>query len=332
MLPRRTMGIATATVPLILLLASPAPAAAIEIQPIADAASVHSYRMKASMSFGEDPPMQLAEVDGAYTKEPPAEELQTRVSEGGRKPWVRDVRRVGGVLYAGSGGKWGEIERFDLTEMSIVLPEDLLGMGEGLEVIAEEEWNGRAVLHLRGDKDDLPDVKGSSDGIEFSRTDRATVDLWVDEEEHFIVKFQILAEVSERGETLPIEFTFEVSDINDAITVEPPSPESMIRVEVPPMPTAEEVAAKLGFEFALPEGARVSIVAATVNVLTAMPLPEARDHAARSMGAAGFTLVEESESYPGEFHAVYRRGERTLGVKVFQVSETGATIQVNAPK
>ena len=48
------------------------------------------------------------------------------------------------------------------------------------------------------------------------------------------------------------------------------------------------------------------------------------------MVAAGFRSTDSVERAPGEFHTDYAAGEPTVGVLVFQVTERGATILVNA--
>ncbi len=212
---------------LMIAFAASDPAMAVELRAIADVASVDSYRTHSFMRFGDEPPAQHVEVSGVFAKSPEAHDIQVSVTEGRRKPWIYYLRRENGVLYSGSGTRWNEIDKFDLTELSIVEPEDLLEIGPKLDEVATEELDGRKVIHLRGNKEDLPDIGGSSDAIEFSRTDKATVDLWVDAEEFFVVKMQIDAEVKQGSDVLNVAFGYEASDFNDVPAIEPIAPDQL---------------------------------------------------------------------------------------------------------
>lgn len=303
-----------------------------DLRRIEDVPGIETYRMKAQFRAGETPSLQQTEAEGVFGKTPERHGLQITLRKAGRDPVVMEIRLVGGQLYQRMTGKWGKIEKYNLDELILLTPDQLFGIVDSLESLGDEVLNGRKVFHLRGDKDDLPVVGGGSDTIDFSRMDRADLDLWIDREERFVVKIQIQAQVQERGQLLPIVMVLEYSEFNEVVAVEQPPLEEIVKEPQPPAVTQANVTQKLGFEFPVPEGAHISIYGATVNLLTSMPLTEARNYTERAMRAAGYTPKKEIERAPGEFYADYDREGANLGVLVFQVTPKGATIQLGAIK
>jgi hypothetical protein len=271
-------------------------------------------------------------VEGLYGKDPERYSVRVSLVEGDRAPVPLEARLVDGTIFFRMKTKWGEVEKFNLAESTVITPNHLLGIGDRLTEVGTETLHGREVVHLRGDRGDLPKVQSGSDSMDFSKMDDATVDLWVDRDERFIVKMHVVAHGTERGQTFPVDIAFEYSEFNAPLSIEAPADEDRVHVEAPVMPSQREVTEKLGFEFPIPEGSHVAIYGATVTIVTNMPLTVARSYAASSMQAAGFAVVKETEIATGEFYTDYRREARTLGVMIFQVSERGATIQVNAKK
>jgi len=316
----------------LLLLGTVASLASTDLRRIEDVGGIRSYRMRSIARVGGDPPLQVIEAESEHLRDPESMRLVVRQGEGGREPVTFEIREVDGRLFHRMRESWGEIEKFNLAELILLTPEQLHGIEDRLEDRGGDILNGREALHLAGRKEDLPVIGAGHDTIDFSRMERADLDLWIDREEGFILKILIEAEAKERGEILPIHMLYEVYDFGADIRVAMPAEDEVVRNEGPVSKTQEDVNAKLGFEFKVPEGAFVSIYGATVNIITTMPLAEARTYAAKRMGAAGFTAVDEIARPTGEFYTDYENGGRRLGVQVFQVSATGATIQVGAKK
>lgn len=310
-----------------------APLEGAELRSIADAPGITTYGVQAQFRVGENPPFQFIEMDGVYGKDPEQYHLRISVTEQSRDPVTVEALLVDGQLYSKWTTTWVTVDKFNFEELIVLTPEHLLGIEGGLEEIGVEEHHGRKVVHLRGDKEDLPTVTSGSDSIDFSKMDGVVLDLWVDRDERFIAKLHIAAQAKMRGGLHPFDVSYEYSGFNEPITVNKPSSVVIPQTEMPPKLTQADVTGKLGFEFTLPEDANVlSITGATVSILTAMPIEDARTYAERAMRAAGFTPGTELERYPGEFYTDYTKGERTIGVLVFQVTESGATIKVGAPK
>lgn len=318
---------------LLLLIPAGAPLEGAELRSIADVPGIDTYKVRAQFGVGGPPPFQLIEMDGVYGKTPERYHLRVTVTEKDRDPVSIEALLVDGQLYSKFTDKWVAVDKFNFEELIVFTPEHLLGIEEKLEEIGVEELHGRKVVHLRGDKDDLPTVTSGSDSIDFSKMDQVALDLWVDRDERFIAKVQIAAQAMERGVLQPLDVSYEYSDFNEPITVNKPSSVVVPQTETPPELTQADVTGALGFEFTLPEDAKVlNIIGATVSILTTMPLDDARAYTERAMRTAGFTPGAEVERYPGEFYTDYTKGERTIGVLVFQVTESGATISVGALK
>lgn len=318
---------------LLLLLLSPSLSEARELLLIEDVQSIKTYRMSCLMMVGEDPPVQKVSVEGMFTKSPLAHHLKMELTQGDAKPVHMEVLKFEDNLFHRMGTQWGPIDKFNLAEMTLVTPDQLLGLSEHMEEVGVEELHGRKVLRLRAQKDQLPKMGSGSDTIDFSRMESAVLDVWADLEESFIVKFLVEGQVVERGTTMPIHMGYEYSGFNQKMTIQkpglsqvtPPTPE-------PPQPSQAEVEKKLGFSFPIPKDSHVAIYGTTVTIVSSMPLEDARTYANQSMNTAGFEQTNVEELSPGEFYSTFTNGDRTLGVKVFQVSERGATIKVNAIK
>lgn len=299
---------------------------------IEDVPAIGTWHLRIDHRVGADPPLQTVAVEGDFGSRPERYDYTLRLGEGGREAARMQIRRVEGKLYRRMNTVWAEIPKFHLEESTILTAEQLLGVAGRLEEVGRETLFGREVRHLRGGKAALPVLRGGSDTLDFSRMDSAQLDLWVDAAERFIVKIRIEAQATQRGETLPLVMVQEYSAFNEPLDIRPPAEGDIVRVSPPPSLGQDEVTAELGFDFPVPEGAQVSIYGATVNLITALPLAAARDYADRHLRAAGFAAVETQERATGEYYTDWVKGERKLGVLVFQVSPRGATIQLGALK
>jgi len=302
-------------------------------RPIADVPGIETYKVLARFSVGGPPPFQLIEMDGVFGKEPERYHVRVSVTEKDRDPVSIEALLADGQLFSKFTTNWVAVEKFNLDELIVFTPEHLLGIEAKLTEVGVEDYQGREVVHLRGGKEDLPVVVSGSDSIDFSRMESAVLDLWVDRDERFIARVHIAARAMERGVLQPFDVTYEYSGFNEPVTVKKPVDAVVPQNVAPPAPTQADATRALGFEFTIPGGGRViNIVGATVSMITAMPLDDARTYSERTMRAAGFTPGEEVERYPGEFYTDYTKGERTVGVLVFQVTDSGATITVGSPK
>ncbi len=285
--------------------------------------SIETYRMHVEvMSEGEP----TAQIEVAHVKTPLAEDDQVTLYQNG-EPIQVDVRFVNDVLYLNNGEKWAVISTFNLAELTVVTPAGLASAAPDMTLVGEEEISGRTTLHLQGDKTIIPDIQAGSDSLSVKGADAAQLDLWLDAEERFIVK--LLFSLTLEGKTFTTEFLY--YDFNAPIVVEAPT--NVEEVNAPPTPMPAEIVALLGFDFPIPEGSQLSVVARTANIVTPFSVAEARIHLEEAMIAAGFTQVGESEERAkDEFFYTFQRDDRTVTANVFSVVAGKTTIQIGAAK
>ena len=286
-------------------------------------ASIKTYRMHVEVT-SEGKPSVIVEV--AHVKTPLAEDDQVTLYQND-KPTTVDVRYIDDVLYLNNGEKWTVISPFNLAELTVVTPAGMAAAAPLLRLVGQEEVSGRTTLHLQGDKNVIPDIQAGSDSLSVKNADDAQLDLWLDAEERFIVKLRF--SLTLEGKTFTTEFLY--YDFNAPIVVEVPT--NVEEVNAPPTPLPSEILALLGFDFPIPAGSQLSVVARTVNILTPMNVAEARAHLEEAMTAAGFTQVgEPEERAKDEFFYTFQRDEHTVTATVFSVVAGKTTIQIGAAK
>jgi len=286
-------------------------------------ASIETYRMRVEVLTEGEP---TAQIEVAHVKTPLAEDDQVTLYQNG-EPIQMNVRFVNDVLYINNGEKWAVISTFNLAELTVVTPAGLAAAAPAMTLVGEEEMSGRKTLHLQGDKTVIPDIQAGSDSLSVKGADAAQLDLWLDAEERFIVK--LLFSVTIEGKTFTTEFLY--YDFNAPIVVEVPT--NVEAVNAPPTPTPAEIVALLGFDFPIPEGSQLSVVARTANILTPMSVAEARVHLEEAMTDAGFVQVGDPvERAKDEFFYTFQRDERTVTANVFSVVAGKTTIQIGAAK
>ncbi|MCL4834246.1 MAG: hypothetical protein KJZ86_17515 [Caldilineaceae bacterium] len=286
-------------------------------------ASIETYRMHVEVA-SEGKPSVLVEM--AHVKTPLAEDNQVTLYQNG-EPIQMNVRFINDVLYLSNGETWSVISNFNLAELTVITPGAMAAAAPDLTLVGEEEMSGRRTLHLRGDKSVIPDIQAGSDSLSVKGAEAAQLDLWLDAEERFIVK--LLFSLTIEGKTFTTEFLY--YDFNTPIVVEVPT--NIETVAAPPTPTPSEIMALLGFDFPIPDGSQLSVVARTANILTPMSVAEARTHLEEAMTTAGFSQVGDPvERAKDEFFYTFQRDERTVTANVFSVVAGKTTIQIGAAK
>ncbi|MBI3959572.1 MAG: hypothetical protein HY328_12255 [Chloroflexi bacterium] len=285
--------------------------------------SIETYRMHVEVT-SEGKPSVIVEV--AHVKTPLAEDDQVTLYQND-KPTTVDVRYVNETLYLNNGEKWTVISTFNLAELTVVTPAGMAAAAPLLHLAGREEMSGRTTLHLQGDKEVIPDIQAGADSLSVKNADDAQLDLWLDAEERFIVKLRF--SLTLEGKTFTTEFLY--YDFNASIVVEVPS--NVEEITGPPTPMPGEIVALLGFDFPIPAGSQLSIVARTANILTPFSVAEARAHLEEAMTAAGFTQVGDPvERAKDEFFYTFQRDDRTVTANVFSVVAGKTTIQIGAAK
>lgn len=285
--------------------------------------SIATYRMHVETTSGGQP---AVTVEVAHVKEPLAEDDRVTLYQNGQ-PTTVDVRYVNETLYLNNGENWAVISTFNLAELTVITPAGMAAAAPLLEVVGMEEVSGRNTVHLRGNKEVIPDIQTGTDSLSVKNAEDAQLDLWLDVQERFIVK--LFFSLTIEGRTFTTEFLY--YDFNAPIVVEAPT--NVETVATPPTPMPAEVMALLGFDFPIPEGSQLSVVGRTANIVTPMKVAEARSLLEEAMAAAGFTQVGEAEERArDEFFYTFQREERTVTANVFSVVSGKTTIQIGAAK
>ncbi|MCB1183593.1 hypothetical protein KDM41_09165 [bacterium] len=305
------------------------PVSAGAVRTIDDVPEIASWGIEARLRLGDDPPLQVVEMTAFHGRDPVRESTRISVSERGGEPTLIESRVVDGRRWVRVGGPWAESDRFRRKELLPLTPTDLLAVVERLVVVGTEERDGRPCEHRRGDREDLIAAGGAPEA-DFARLDHATIDVWIDLAHRFISEFRLAGATGGRDGAMPLTYTYRHVALDEPVAVDAPAVPEPAPAPAPAVPGQDEVDRKLGFPFPVPAGATVSIYGATVNVLTTLPLDEARAYADRTLRAAGFVPGEAVERAPGEFATTCTRDGRSLVVLVFQVSARGATIQLGA--
>ena len=291
--------------------------------------SINSYRLQIEMGTNaQEAPMMVA--DGLYVKEPEAEQLTMVITERGEEMTL-GTRLVNGVRYYGVNDTWAENERFDLSEMTVIMPSDVVGIVGEMETVGVEEIGGRQAVHLRGDRTIMPFVQSGSDSMDFTQIDEAQLDLWVDQQEGIIIQMHLTGAdgEGEKREEFNIRFTY--SDFNQPMQISPPSVAENVPTPTP-LP-ASAIKDLFGFEFPLPDGSTLTIYGATANILAPISVAEGQKILVETLTANGFTQVGEAEERAAnEFFYTFQRGGQTFTANVFSVVAGKTTIQLGAVK
>jgi len=285
--------------------------------------SIGTYRMHVEVMSEGKPSVQ---VEVAHVKTPIAEDDQVTLHQND-KPTTVEVRYIDDTLYLNNGEKWVIINTFNLAELTVVTPAGMAVAAPALTLVGEEEVSGRKTLHLQGDKSVIPNIQSGSDSLSVKGAEAAQLDLWLDAEERFIVKLRF--SLTLQGKTFTTEFLY--YDFNAPIVVEAPT--NVEKVKGPPTPMPSEIVALLGFDFPIPAGSQLSVVARTANITTQMNVADARAYMEEAMAAAGFTQVGDAEERAkDEFFYTFQSDERTVTANVFSVVTGKTTIQIGAAK
>lgn len=287
-------------------------------QTVAQVDSIQSYRMHVEV-INDGQPSAIIEV--AHVKEPLAEDdLVTFYQQG--TPTTANVRFVNDTLFLNNGDKWTVISTFNLAELTIITPSGMAAAAPKLRVVGREELSGRTTLHLQGGKEAIPDIQTATGAVSVQAAEAAQLDLWVDVEERFVVK--VLFSLTVEGKTFTTEFLY--YDFNAPIVVEAPT--NVAPVAAPPTPLPAEIVALLGFNFPVPDGAQMSVLAGTTNILMPVDIADARRHLEDAMAADGFAQVGSPEERGrDEFVYTFQRDARTVTASVFSTVSGKSTIQ-----
>jgi hypothetical protein len=300
------------------------------------AAAINSYRLRITTRSESARGVDQVEIDGAFVKEPPAEELRIRYQDGAQS---MATVVVDGVRYVQAGDQWLQAPEaaFAFDELTLITPEDVTGLLSRMTQVGAEEVNGLQALHYRGGKEMIPVVGSSSDQLDVSDLAFAEMNLWVDQATNVVTRMTLTANDAE--EAVALEIVFDYSDFNAAITIEAPTAVSVGPADGGMAATStalpgDALSQLLGFRLLMPTGSTVesSLGTTMVTVLTPFTVAEAQRMIELTLPANGYTLVTKAEPAPGQFTSLYQQGSKVVNITVSDGGGGAARLQfVTAP-
>ncbi|MCB0064126.1 MAG: hypothetical protein KDE19_18510, partial [Caldilineaceae bacterium] len=163
-----------------------APATTIE-----EISSITRYRMRMTLNnHGSDRWPDYVTGEGAYIVDPHAEEI-TLIYEEGENSQRVTMTVITDTSYLQDGEMVVQTPNpaIDLLELTLLDPKDATTLAYNFVPLEEEPINDRTTIHYQGDPKLLPTEAQAS----LAMLGTATLDLWVDKEENFIVAMAIRA-------------------------------------------------------------------------------------------------------------------------------------------
>jgi hypothetical protein len=313
-----------------------AAAASDAAQTAEQAAAINSYRLRITTRSESARGADLVEIDGAYVKEPPAEELRIRYQDGAQS---MSTVVVDGVRYMQAGDQWLQAPEaaFAFDELTLITPDDVTGLLSRMTQVGVEEVNVLQAMHYRGGKEMIPVVGSASDQLDVSDLAFAEMNLWVDQATNVVTRMTLTANDAE--EAVALEVVFDYYDFNAAITIEAPSAVSVGPADGGMAATStalpgDALSQLLGFRLLMPTGSTVesSLGTTMVTVLTPFTVAEAQRMIEQTLPANGYTLVTKAEPAPGQFTYLYQQGSKVVNITVSDGGGGAARLQfVTAP-
>lgn len=158
---------------------------------IEESGRIERYRMRITVnSEGSAQRPHHITVEGLYLVEPPAEELTVHYDENGSETRIT-MTTIDGLHYMQQGDIVVQTPdaAVNIQELMLLAPQNATDLANSFTLIGEEEVNGRTTLHYQGD----PKALHTDGTIDLSLLDTATVDVWVDTTENFIVAMELRA-------------------------------------------------------------------------------------------------------------------------------------------
>ncbi|HEX8682423.1 MAG TPA: hypothetical protein VF707_08925 [Ardenticatenaceae bacterium] len=269
-------------------------------------------------------------MEGEFVREPPAQRLSISTPEGADDESMLgglgnfEMIQIGDTGYMNLGTGWTEMPGGDLmsgfAEFTFIDPESMNISLDEMERVGEEEVNGRNTVHLRGGEEFVTAMNEDDETFSMENLEEAQVDLWVDEEDNFIVRMQMVAEGTGVNEENPdatgrIEILIEYYDFNEDITIEAPEVASLGDM--------------LGLDIELPEGTEMGFSSdgfATVTI--PLTMDETAAFIEEAMADNGFELDVDA-SFPDMGTYTFTAEGRTVNVILAEDGDsTSVTITV----
>ncbi len=285
--------------------------------------SITSFRVRMTVSTegeafasSEDAPSGSISIEGSFTKEPVAQQLEMTfdvdsdemAALGNSIGYIQ----MGDQAYTRLGEEWiavpADESAPDINEFLFIRPSDIVDNLDKMERVGEETLNGREALHLRADRDTLVEIdENNSSGMDLEKVEEAQMDIWVDAEENFVVKMELVAEGKGLNDADPdlegrLELLVEYYDINEEFEIELPEgvDEAATLPDLEGLMGTATLATLLG-NLELPEGADISMQGETAQITVPLSLDDAQTFIEETMADQGFTMDESSSVEAGTY-------------------------------
>jgi hypothetical protein len=289
---------------------------------VEDSPEINSYRMHVIISTEGESGVDQVEIQGAYVKEPRAEQITMSYMQGEESEQI-EIITVDGVNYMRAGDMWIQSPdaNLNIAELTLLTPQSVASLLGEMEVIGAETVNDRPSTHYRGGKEMIPVVGTESDTMDMSQAETAQLDIWVDDALQVINRLTL--EGSDTSVQPPVAFklTYDYLDFNTEIAIT--APETM--AEAAPAGDApaagdfvpnNELGQLLGFNLMFPVDSTVeTVVGANLYVVVApFTLDEAQTFVESQMQSNGYTQLAKNVAPSGEVVYLYQRDQKAVSV------------------
>jgi hypothetical protein len=298
-------------------------------QSAAQAEAINSYRVRIVTLSESTRGADQVEIDGAFVKQPQAEELKLRF-RGGEQTMA--MITVNGMRYIQAGDQWLQTSEntFSLDELTLITPEDVAGLLARMTRVGIEEVNGFQAFHYHGGKEMIPVVGEPGDSLDVRQLAFAELNLWVDSVTNVVTRLTLHANGEEDGDAVSFEVLFDYYDFNAIIDVQAPATAGA--TAVPPDAAAlpdDALSQLLGFRLMVPTGSEIvsAINPTLVTVLTPFTVAEAQRMIEQTLPANSYTLTSKAEYVPSQATYLFQQGAKVIHVTISDGGGGTARIQ-----
>lgn len=306
---------------------------------------IERYRQRIRVMGNTGRGMATVEMENDYTKSPSAQHSRMNIEEGDGEnveSYSFEYIFIDGTTYVFSGDTWVQTPgpAINVREVTLILPEDVVGLPDQMEQLGAEEVEGRSAIHYRGDKEMIPTVGTAGDTLDVSRADSAQIDLWVDQEFNALTKLELTGSELSAGQEVTFTVSIVYYDLNGDITIAPPEEAMGAGEEDEDAVTEEddaasdaadpinEVSALLGFDFMLPTGSIVQMHApgSLVVVSTPYTVAEAANLIEMRLPENGYQLMTQTGDAATAMIYTFQQGEQIVAVTIAPNDADGGSI------
>ncbi len=298
-------------------------------------ASINSYRLRITTRSESARGVDHVEIEGAFVKVPPAEELRIRYQDSAQS---MATMVVDGVRYLQAGDQWLQAPEvaFAFDDLTLITPDDVTGLLPLMTQMGVEEVNGVRAMHYRGGKEMIPVVGTPGERLDVNELAFAEMNLWVDQATNVITRMTLTASDAASGasDDVDLEVRFDYYDFNAAITITAPTAASVVAADAGTAATStalpgDALSQLLGFRLMLPTGSTVesSLGTTMVTVITPFTVAEAQNMVEHTLPVNGYSLVTRAEPASGEVTYLFQQDSKVVSVTVSDDGRGAARIQ-----